>query len=114
MSDGSDPGLRRALVTGASLVVALVVIASVSGPLGAPRTITLCAATLGQTAHEIQSTFRAMTARESRRTPGEPGMALAGAGACGSARSGRVVAFGGEVLFVRERCDLPPPAAALG
>ena len=108
------PTVRRAVSTGSSLLFALVVMTAMSGGLGAPRTLGLAAATIGQTACSLQVSFRALASRESRSGEVRSGLSVGSVRpvpAIASARLG-APAHDGAIGFVRLSGDLPPPALA--
>jgi len=104
-----DP--RRAAATSSSLVLALVVLATMSGPLGAPRSLCLAASTIGRSAGTLQVSFLALASRE-RATAGreaDPSIGHARPAAVLSSAALGAPAMDASSGFVRTRTDLPPP-----
>lgn len=102
---------RKAVSTTPSFLLAMVVLATMSGTLGAPRSICLAATTLTHSACTIQVTFRALASRER-------------GGECSSVRDRAFAEMPRELVtpapgspvadastgHVRVACDLPPPS----
>jgi len=107
---GPDPSIRRALNTSSSLLVALLVLTAMSGPIGAPRTLCLAAATIGQTASTFQSTFRSLTSRDFARESGSTGPKTAQASPRVAHEPSAVAPANRALAHVRTRGSLPPPA----
>jgi len=107
---GPDPSIRRALTTSSSLLVALLVLTAMSGPVGAPRTFCLAAATIGQTASTFQSTFRALTSRATEREARSAGPESARAAHTVMASGSAAAPAHRALAHVRMRGSLPPPA----
>ena len=106
-----EKDLRKAAATSSSFVLALVVLASMSGPLGAPRSLCLAASTIGRTAGTLQVTFLALASREhvtAEREITTSGRYVRPSAVLSCAALG-APAMDASSGHVRTRTDLPPP-----
>lgn len=93
-----------------SLVLALVVLATMSGPLGAPRSLCMAASTIGQTACSLQVTIRALTARRAQSCARTDDLSFPKASLCHTALPVVETRADREMGHVRVRTAMPPPA----